>query len=45
MKSMDASNGIFNNGQHVAFVLSGAGEPTKNGQAEGEPATAEAGVA
>jgi methylamine dehydrogenase accessory protein MauD len=40
-----ASKGIINNGQHIGFVLSGAGDATKNGQAEAEPATAEAGVA
>ena len=40
-----ASKGIINNGQHIGFVLSGAGDAAKNGQAEAEPATAEAGVA
>jgi methylamine dehydrogenase accessory protein MauD len=40
-----ASKGIINNGQHIGFVLSGAGDTAKNGQAEAEPATAEAGVA
>jgi methylamine dehydrogenase accessory protein MauD len=39
-----ASKGIINNGQHIGFVLSGAGDAAKNGQAELEPATAEAGV-
>jgi methylamine dehydrogenase accessory protein MauD len=39
-----ASKGIINNGQHIGFVLSGAGDAVKNGQAEAEPATAEAGV-
>jgi methylamine dehydrogenase accessory protein MauD len=36
------SKGIINNGQHVDFVLTGAGNAAKNGQAEPEPA--EAGV-
>jgi methylamine dehydrogenase accessory protein MauD len=40
-----ASKGIINNGQHIDFVLSGAGNAAKNGQADTEPATAEAGVA
>jgi methylamine dehydrogenase accessory protein MauD len=40
-----ASKGIINNGQHIGFVLSGAGEAAKNGQAEVEPASVEAGVA
>ena len=40
-----ASKGIINNGQHIGFVLSGVGDAAKNGQAELEPATAEAGVA
>ncbi len=40
-----ASKGIINNGQHIGFVLSGAGDAGKNGQAEAEPAAAEAGVA
>jgi hypothetical protein len=31
------SKGIINNGQHIAFVLSGAGAAAKNGQAETEP--------
>jgi methylamine dehydrogenase accessory protein MauD len=44
-RGLIASKGIINNGQHIAFVLSGAGNATKNGQAEAEPATAEAGVA
>jgi methylamine dehydrogenase accessory protein MauD len=39
------SRGIVNNGQHLGFVLSGAGEAAKNGQTEAEPAAAEAGVA
>ena len=39
-----ASKGIINNGQHIGFVLSGAGKAAKQGQAEAEPATAEAGV-
>jgi methylamine dehydrogenase accessory protein MauD len=38
------SRGIINNGQHIDFVLSGAGGAARNGQAEAEPATAEAGV-
>ena len=40
-----ASRGIVNNGQHIDFVLSGAGAAAKDGQAEAEPAAAEAGVA
>ena len=36
------SKGIINNGQHIDFVLTGAGNAAKNGQAEPEPA--EAGV-
>jgi methylamine dehydrogenase accessory protein MauD len=40
-----ASRGLINNGQHIDFVLSGAGGAAKDGQAEAEPATAEAGVA
>jgi methylamine dehydrogenase accessory protein MauD len=36
------SKGIINNGQHIDFVLTGAGKVAKNGQAEPEPA--EAGV-
>jgi methylamine dehydrogenase accessory protein MauD len=39
-----AAKGIINNGQHIGFVLSGAGDAANNGQAEAEPATAEAGV-
>jgi hypothetical protein len=39
-----ASKGI-NNGQHIGFVLSGAGNAAKNGQAEAESATAEVGMA
>jgi methylamine dehydrogenase accessory protein MauD len=39
-----ASKGIINSGQHIDFVLTGAGA-AKNGQAEAEPAAAEAGVA
>ena len=38
------SKGIINNGQHIDFVLAGAGA-ARNGQAEAEPATAAAGVA
>jgi methylamine dehydrogenase accessory protein MauD len=38
------STGIINNGEHIGFVLSGTGNATKNGQAEAEPATEEAGV-
>ena len=38
------SKGIVNNGQHLGFVLSGAGEAEHNGQAEVEPAGAEAGL-
>jgi hypothetical protein len=38
-----ASKGLINTGQHIDFVLSGAGA-AKNGQAEAEPVTAEAGV-
>jgi methylamine dehydrogenase accessory protein MauD len=40
-----ASKGIINNGQHIGLVLSGAGGAARNGQAEAEPAAAEAGVA
>ena len=40
-----ASRGIINNGQHIDFVLTGAGGAAKDGQAEAEPATAEAGAA
>jgi methylamine dehydrogenase accessory protein MauD len=40
-----ASKGIINSGQHIGFVLSGAGDTAKNGQTETEPAAAEAGVA
>ena len=40
-----ASRGIINNGQHIDFVLTGAGGAAKDGQAEAEPAAAEAGVA
>jgi methylamine dehydrogenase accessory protein MauD len=40
-----ASKGIINNGQHIDFVLSGAGNAARNGQAAAEPAAAEAGVA
>ena len=39
------SKGIINNGQHIDFVLTGAGGAAKDGQAEAEPAAAEAGVA
>ena len=39
-----ASKGIVNNGQHIDFVLTGAGGAAKNGQVETEPATAEAGT-
>jgi methylamine dehydrogenase accessory protein MauD len=38
-----ASKGIINNGQHIGFILSGAGNTVRNGQAEAEPV--EAGVA
>lgn len=31
------SKGIINNGQHIGFVLSGAGDASKNGQVETEP--------
>jgi methylamine dehydrogenase accessory protein MauD len=40
-----ASKGIINNGQHIGFVLAGAGNTANHGQTEAEPATAEAGVA
>ena len=40
-----ASKGIINNGAHIGFVLSGAGNAAKDGHAEAEPATAEAGAA
>ena len=40
-----ASRGIINNGQHIGFVLSGAGEAAKDRHAEAEPAAAEAGAA
>ena len=40
-----ASRGIINNGQHIGFVLAAAGDAAKDGQAEAEPAPAEAGVA
>jgi hypothetical protein len=40
-----ASKGIINSGEHIGFVLSGAGNAAKDGQAEAEPATAEAGAA
>ncbi|HZU36455.1 MAG TPA: redoxin domain-containing protein [Gemmataceae bacterium] len=40
-----ASKGIVNNGQHIDFVLSGAGEAARNGQHEPEPAAAEVGAA
>jgi methylamine dehydrogenase accessory protein MauD len=40
-----ASRGLVNNGQHIGFVLSGAGETARGGQAGAEPAAAEAGVA
>ena len=39
------AKGLINNGQHIGFVLSGAGAAVKDGPAEAEPATAEAGVA
>jgi methylamine dehydrogenase accessory protein MauD len=39
-----ASKGLINNGQHIDFVLTGAGGAAKNGQVETEPATAEAGT-
>jgi methylamine dehydrogenase accessory protein MauD len=38
-----AAKGIINNGQHLGFLLAGAGNPTKNGQPETK--RAEAGVA
>jgi methylamine dehydrogenase accessory protein MauD len=44
-KGIIASRGIINNGQHIGFVLSGAGDAAKDGHAEAEPATAEAGAA
>lgn len=44
-RSVITSKGIINNGQHIGFVMSGAGEAAKNGQTEVESATAEAGVA
>jgi len=40
-----ASKGIVNNGQHIDFVLSGAGEAARNGQHEAEPATTAVGAA
>jgi methylamine dehydrogenase accessory protein MauD len=40
-----ASKGIINNGKHIGFVLSGAGDAAKHEQSESEPATADAGVA
>ena len=40
-----ASKGIINNAAHIGFVLSGAGNAAKDGHAEAEPATAEAGAA
>jgi methylamine dehydrogenase accessory protein MauD len=40
-----ASKGIINNREHIGYVLSGAGNAAKGGQAEAEPATAEAVVA
>ena len=39
-----ASRGIINNGQHIGFVLSAAGDAAKDGRAEAESATAEAAV-
>ena len=36
------SKGITNNGQHIGFVLSGAGTADRNGQAEAGPAEAAA---
>jgi peroxiredoxin len=39
------STGIINHGEHIGFVLSGAGSAAKHAQAEVEPATAGAGVA
>ena len=39
-----ASRGLINNGQHIDFVLTGAGA-AKTGQAEAEPAAVAAGVA
>jgi methylamine dehydrogenase accessory protein MauD len=44
-RGLIASKGIINNGQHIAFVLSGAGDATKSEQAEAEPTAAAAGVA
>jgi methylamine dehydrogenase accessory protein MauD len=44
-KGIIASRGIINNGQHIGFVLSGAGEAAKDRHAEAEPAAAEAGAA
>jgi methylamine dehydrogenase accessory protein MauD len=41
-KGVIASKGIINSGQHIDFVLSGAGQAAKNGQTAMEPA--EAGV-
>jgi hypothetical protein len=39
-----ASRGLINNGQHIDFVLTGAGGAARGGQAEAGPAAAEAGV-
>jgi hypothetical protein len=39
-----ASKGIINNGQHIDFVLSGAGEEATNGEAETATVGAEASV-
>jgi methylamine dehydrogenase accessory protein MauD len=39
------SRGIINNGQHIDFVLTGAGGAARDGQAEAGLATAEAGAA
>jgi methylamine dehydrogenase accessory protein MauD len=44
-KGVIAAKGIINNGQYIGFVLSGAGNAAKDGQAAAEPATAEAGMA
>jgi peroxiredoxin len=44
-RGLIVSTGIINNGGHIGFVLSGAGNAAKHGQAEVEPATAGAGVA
>jgi methylamine dehydrogenase accessory protein MauD len=43
-RSVIASRGIINTGQHIGFVLSAADDAAKGGQAEAESATAEAAV-